>query len=79
VFTTEIKVNGVSVGHLYGVNKGPTEGTDDFSLDSCIYDYEYYRPGDKKITHGTVIHKRKDGIEKLVIEILKRCSKKKEL
>lgn len=65
MFTTEIKINGTMIIHIYGVN----ETRSAFRGEDNIYRYEYYRVEDREIKNGKVAHKREDGIEKLLIKI----------
>jgi hypothetical protein len=64
MFTVELKINGALVGHVYGVNKGVAANG------KTSYVYDYYDVGNRKITKGTVKHKRDDGLNKLIALIL---------
>lgn len=68
MFTVEVRVNGVMVAHVYGVNTGEADG------DRHIYRYELYETGNAlngiSVRSGTVRHRRQDGILALVRGIL---------
>lgn len=64
MFTVELKINGTMIGHIYGHN----EGLEDEGLTK--YSWEYYRIESRKVTSGTVLHHRDDGLESLVAKIL---------
>jgi len=64
MFTIEIKINGVMIGHIYGVNIGGKEHGKN------SYSYEYYKPESREVNKGLVRHAREDGIEKLIALIL---------
>jgi len=67
MFTIEIKINGSMIGHIYGHN----EGLDPDGSEKTVYSWEYYRVESRKLQHGTVLHKRDEGIESLICKILK--------
>ena len=74
MFSVEVKINGVLIGHLYGHNNGHMES--DALSDKCLYSYEYYEPGTgKEVKRGNITHKRDDGAAKLVSEIFKKLEK----
>lgn len=65
MFTVEIKINGSLIGHIYGHNEGDSpDGKGD------KYRYEYYEPETREVRNGNVVHRRSDGIRKLVAAIL---------
>jgi hypothetical protein len=59
------------IGHIYGRNLGQKDNKTE-------YLYEYYKPENRKVIVGNVLHKREDGIEKLLSIILKDVDKKSE-
>ena len=64
MFTTEIRINGALIAHIYGRNCGTNrEG-------ATMYSYEYYEPETREVTNGQVTHMRDDGIRHLVKLIL---------
>jgi hypothetical protein len=69
MFTCEIRINGTMVGHIYGRNTKDVEG-------GTLYNFEYYAPEARSTKHGNVVHRRSDGIEKLVAAILTEATKK---
>ena len=66
MFTVELRINGVMVGHVYGTNKGPVP----YGKGETKYDYEYYEPDGDGVVRGSVMHKREDGLRHLVKLIL---------
>ena len=74
MFSVEVKINGILIGHLYGHNKGYME-SDDLS-DECLYSYEWFEPGTgKEVKRGNITHKRDDGMVKLLSKIFKKLEK----
>lgn len=63
MFTVEIKINGALIGHIYGLNQGEQSGM-------TKYHYEYYEPEQPKLSVGTVLHERDNGIRDLISLIL---------
>jgi hypothetical protein len=76
MFSNEIKVNGVLIGHLYCHRKLHQTDT------KTMYFYRYYRIEDGKVIEGTVYHKYEEGIEKLqeiiFSDIFKKMEKERE-
>ena len=74
MFSVEVKINGVLIGHLYGHNNGYMES--DVLSGECLYSYEYYEPGKgKEVKRGNITHKRDDGMVKLLSKIFKKLEK----
>ena len=57
-----VKVNGCTAIHVYSINRLELNGDDD----ECLYDYQVYDVYDTSIKTGSVVHRRKDGLLKLV-------------
>lgn len=70
MITTEIKINGILLGHMYAHNVG--KANDGFGNDRgrYRYDYEYYRIGKGRIIMGSLTHNRSEGAEKLISLLL---------
>jgi hypothetical protein len=68
VLSCELKVNGILVGCIYALNKGRHQQTE-----FTKYKFEYWRPGDGHVAHGTLLHVADDGIEILIQKILNVC------
>ena len=66
MITTEIRINGIMIGHVYCTNKGEIQNMPG----RYLYAYEYYRPDEGKIIKGEVFHKREDKAERLLQIIL---------
>ena len=66
MFEVDIKINGCTIGHVYGINKGSflNDGMWD-------YDYQYYDVMTGEVTKGTVKHNRKDLMSNLLYIIFK--------
>ncbi len=64
MFSTEIRVNGEMIGHLYGQNKGQSFST------QYDYFYRYYDVATGKVTEGEVKHNRPEGIQVLIAKIM---------
>ena len=70
MFTTEIRVNGTLIGHVYGRNLMETKDGKDH------YTFEYYAPENPgEVVKGDVWHTRSDGIRKLLVKILQEVEK----
>lgn len=80
MFTTEIKINGSMIIHIYGRNLGCNLDHQKYikQLDTCTCDYTYelYQVEDRGLIKGKITHKRSDGIKSLLIKILKDSDKK---
>ncbi len=66
MFTTEIRINGALIAHVYGVNtsdRNVLRGEDS-------YRYEYYELDTGEVITGGVTHTRSDGIKRLLIIVL---------
>ena len=70
MFTSEIRINGTLIVHIYGRNLS----LDDDSAQDHYY-YEVYRAETRKIRTGTISHHRPDGIEVLIGLILNDAAK----
>ncbi len=68
MLTTEIKVNGTLIGHIYARNIGSVSTIDP---STCQYEYEIYYVGRNMTKTGQISHDRGDGFEGLIWEILK--------
>lgn len=81
MLSTEIRINGSLIAHLYVRNVG-------FNLISMeellaeeppieegtsVYTWRYYEPESNKQKKGTITHKRSDGALELVKKILEKC------
>jgi hypothetical protein len=64
MFSAEIRINGNLIGQIYGHNlTEQVKGKDSYA-------WEYYRPV-TGLVKGIVLHRRDEGIEKLLTLILK--------
>ncbi len=72
MLSVEIKINGITISTIYGRNEEIIIGRDK----ECQYYYEYYQP-EKPLITGRLMYQRSLGINKLLIEILKRIEKQK--
>ena len=63
MFTTEIRMNGTLLAHVYGRNVG-RDG------EETLYTYEYYETESRQVRTGEVKHVCEEGIRKLIILIL---------
>jgi len=63
MFSIEIRINGELVTHIKGRHKC-TAGQD------SVYDYSIYNIEKEEMKTGTVLHTRRNGIQKLVCIIL---------
>jgi hypothetical protein len=68
MFTAELKINGLLVGHLYGVNKGPV--VSEQVNDLCHYEYHYYDTESGTVVHGNLVYRQSNGLPALVSECL---------
>lgn len=66
MLTTEIKINGIMIAHLYAVNKGSHHDTE-----YNLYKFEYTRFGEGFVHRGNILHRQADGAEVLISKILK--------
>lgn len=64
MFSTEIRVNGEMIGHLYGQNIGYT------NPNKHNYFYRYYDVTTGITTEGYVTHERDKGIKVLLAKIM---------
>ena len=64
MFTTEIRINGALIAHIYGRNCGHNQDG------AAMYSYEYYEPETREVMTGQVTHMRDDRIRHLVKLIL---------
>ena len=76
MFTIELRVNGTLVTHVYGRNVTDERnergvGAQDVANGADVYDYELYETESRRVTNGTVTHKRNDGIRALAAKILR--------
>ena len=64
MFTVEIKINGTLIGHVYGHNTGVKDRGE------TLYDWHYYSTEGGNVVKGKAHHKRENGINALVSEVL---------
>lgn len=76
MFSTEIRVNGSLLAHIYGRNTCACRGLR-VEEHKCTYDYEYYEVESRTLQTGEVKHDRKEPIRKLITLILKDVEKKR--
>lgn len=72
MLSTEIKVNGCLVGHLYCHNQGPVGA-------ACSYFWRYHEVESGHSFEGTLCHHRKDNITVLVGKILQAVAKQRQV
>lgn len=65
MFSVELKVNGMLVGHAYGVNKGHVDNSI-----YCKYRWHYYDVAKEAMHNGFIKHDPSKGLEQLVSDIL---------
>lgn len=70
MLSTEIRINGVLIEHIYVINKWYIKD------DLYKYEYEYYKVCGK-LCNGTINHSRKDGSLVLLGKIISKISKEK--
>lgn len=75
MFTTEIRINGDLIGHVYCHNKGQVKNILP-EKQQYRYEYLYYDVELKKLTSGEIFHVRENGIRKLICLILQDVDKK---
>ena len=66
MLTTEIKINGITIGIIHAQNKGKYESDNNYT----VYKFQYWRPGDTNVSAGTILHVREEGAEVLIQKIL---------
>ena len=82
MFTTEIRLNGTLIAHIYGRNvcscfgMNPTRTVPKKHF--CKYAYEYYEVDTRKVRSGTVEHNREDKVRKLITAILNDVEKQEK-
>lgn len=72
MFSIEVKVNNLLVGHLYAKNKG-------YVLDYpelCHYSCRYYMPETGQVSECEVWHNREEGINELVRKVFNELFRK---
>ena len=67
MLTTDIRVNGALIGHLYIVNRGRSEAFEN----ATYYTYEYYEPDEGRLRKGEVVHNPDDGALGLISKVIK--------
>jgi len=74
MMTAEIKINGITIAHVYAVNKGSVTPDPDVA-GLCEYHYEYYIP-EGGVTEGKVEQYRPNGAAALLRLIFNDISRK---
>jgi|GEM_PF-6803740 len=72
MFTVETKISGTLINYTYCRNCEQIEG------DLYRYYYEHYSPENGKLIKGDIKHNRSDGINKLIVKILKKVLTKEK-
>ena len=75
MFTVEIRVNDEKIISIVGVNRGAVRSS---NPESCLYTYAYLKRDDKGTYRGSVRHIRSEGMDKLIMLILKDVEKKRK-
>lgn len=83
MFTTELRVNGNLIAHIYGRNVCTCVPMnylkEDFQDHDCTYEYDYYDVETRTLTKGTVEHNRQGKLRQLIATILMDVEKKEEI
>lgn len=72
MLTSEIRVNGALIGHIYIVNRGEIN----FDKTRVRYTYEYYEPDEGRLQKGEVVHNPDDGALMLIDKVIKDVTRR---
>ena len=72
MFSIEVKINGIMIAYIHGRN---IEHIPDKQDDVCLYTYDLYDTNKGIVEKGNVLHKRDEGILKLIKRILDKTIK----
>ena len=82
LFTTEIRINGTLIAHIYGRNVCPCSGMNPVRTvpkkHRCKYEYEYSELETRKVRSGIIKHDREDSLRKLITAILNDVEKQEK-
>lgn len=78
MFSVEIRINSQLIGHIKGKRVTPIELEMLADESDSEYEYEYYDVESGVLVHGTVTHRRKDKIRRLINLILADAEKRLE-